>query len=361
MTLQKFAIDYGGCTVKELRRFLEARTGELPRNTRTPKKYYIHRLRQDDAVASFRFLGLAPELRNIIYRELLTLRSVRGHSGRKCWTSILRASKQIYEEAHGILFGDNDFEVIISGYCQPAVRGGYYWVVHSDLVHRVFDGPQKLGQVISNWPNWLRKVQRLSLTIEIHYNNPENLPDPSNIFKGINYSVYSICSFLVEQNHLQKLEVQVQANSFPKFAAISHKMMWPLVKLTSATDCKIIGISEDAQQRLHQEMQRNDSNEQKPVNSLVKAHKLVARANELKNIMTEVGGMAHRKDELSESLAPLQAVLNMDGYVDAHRDAWLVMSVAALEEKLNGHWVGGVKSKVEKRMARLAEFMKAFD
>ncbi|KAK3717931.1 hypothetical protein LTR37_005357 [Vermiconidia calcicola] len=361
MTLQRFALDYRGCTVKELRGFLEARTGELPTNTRTAKRYYINRLWEADSVVSFRFLDLAPELRNNIYRELLTLRSVRGHSERRCWTGILRASKQICEEAHGILYGENDFDIIISGPFRPAARGGYYRLVYSDLLNMTYEENHKLGQVILNWPNYLRKVQRLRLTINIHYDNPRNASGPSPVFKVINYTVYSICSFVVEQNHLKRLQVQVQTQSFSEFGAISHKVLWPLAKLTSATDCKIIGISEDAQQRLHQEMQRNDPNEEKPVNALVKAHKLVARANELKDIMTEVAGLAPRKDAVSKLLAPVHAVLNMDGYVDAQHDAGLVMSVDALEEELNGPWVGEVKTKVEKRMARLADFMKAFE
>ncbi|EMF12745.1 uncharacterized protein SEPMUDRAFT_29315, partial [Sphaerulina musiva SO2202] len=63
-------------------------------------------------MTTFKFLGLPREMRNQIYSELLTLRHHSGgRRGMSCYPVILRANKQILEEATKVLYGENTPDV----------------------------------------------------------------------------------------------------------------------------------------------------------------------------------------------------------------------------------------------------------
>jgi hypothetical protein len=98
MTLPKFALDYAACTEEELQRFIKDRTGQPPPSECT-KEQCIENLTQLDRNATFRFLDLIPELRQVVYEELLfpvKMRFAAGSCGRqRLYAQILAASKQI--------------------------------------------------------------------------------------------------------------------------------------------------------------------------------------------------------------------------------------------------------------------------
>ena len=76
----EFALKYERCMVDELRGFLEARTGHKSTSAWTHLDHVVH-LRLMDECANFRFLDLPPELRNLVYNELVLL---KGQNRQTC-------------------------------------------------------------------------------------------------------------------------------------------------------------------------------------------------------------------------------------------------------------------------------------
>ncbi|TKA27052.1 hypothetical protein B0A50_05243 [Salinomyces thailandicus] len=74
MTLPAHAPKYERWTKHELKQCITQRTRKDFTKDRSRKKdYYVRRLRKLDRKARFCFFNLAPELRNLIYQELLTI------------------------------------------------------------------------------------------------------------------------------------------------------------------------------------------------------------------------------------------------------------------------------------------------
>lgn len=104
MTLPHFTVKYKHCSVEELKQFLLQRNGNLP--LKFSHRNCIKRLRQLDSEVTFRFLDLAPELRNHIY-ELYFLDSIPlaiRWSVKKRNTNLLRTSSQMCHEARAVLY-----------------------------------------------------------------------------------------------------------------------------------------------------------------------------------------------------------------------------------------------------------------
>jgi len=103
--------------------FIRSRTGQ-DAQSKKKKQHYISLLQQLDEDAQFIFQDLAPELRNLIYRELLSLEPVPTGLN-VCYTSFPATSKQIREEASSILYGDTQIWLLLHRYgSQHSARAG---------------------------------------------------------------------------------------------------------------------------------------------------------------------------------------------------------------------------------------------
>lgn len=91
-----FGLDYDKLNLKQLQALIVQRNG-LPQSQWECMKV----LRQLDKDFKFRFLDLAPEMRNRVYEILLC---GRGDQNKKVYPAILRTCKQVNEEARGLLY-----------------------------------------------------------------------------------------------------------------------------------------------------------------------------------------------------------------------------------------------------------------
>lgn len=114
MTLSKYALDYDKCTRKELRAFVKAKSwddAETQSTSKGTKSYYVSKLRKLDRSMTFRFMDLPPEMRNLVYENLL----IRDpSSSRSAFTTVLRTCRQVYDEAHGIFLAENALRLNVS-------------------------------------------------------------------------------------------------------------------------------------------------------------------------------------------------------------------------------------------------------
>ena len=102
---------YDSSSPTELRQYIQNRSLEDPYpQGLTLKYFYLRPLDRADEAWCFRFLGLIPELRNMVYKELLTFVTCPHcpavHD--PCHPAILRTCKEVYNEAKAILYAENE-------------------------------------------------------------------------------------------------------------------------------------------------------------------------------------------------------------------------------------------------------------
>ena len=83
-------------------------TARAPTDEATCRHHYDALTKANDE-AAFRFMDLPPELRNLVYRELLVL----PNKSLTCHPQILRASQLIHGEATGLLYGENVVQITV--------------------------------------------------------------------------------------------------------------------------------------------------------------------------------------------------------------------------------------------------------
>ncbi|CAK4002610.1 Hypothetical predicted protein [Lecanosticta acicola] len=102
--------DYNKRSCQQLRNLIRRRTGETVQVTET-KASYIHKLTLLDCTTPFRFLDLAPELRNSIYEFLLVRDPDDEDEDATAHPALLRTCKQIYAEGKGILYAESVLQI----------------------------------------------------------------------------------------------------------------------------------------------------------------------------------------------------------------------------------------------------------
>ena len=105
--------------------------------------------RDDHPIMASPLFSLPPELRNVIYRILLT----EHEPHQPCQAQVLATCKQIYEEASKILYAENDVYISISedftgraGHAQSEEQANRL-DLHVDKVHWHLDGRHRSGDM----------------------------------------------------------------------------------------------------------------------------------------------------------------------------------------------------------------------
>lgn len=209
-------LDYYTCKNTELVQFIKARTGaHFPSNTK--KSVLISQLEAADLNPGvFRLMDLPPELRVLIYGEMLTLRPSR-YSGRPmaCETALLRCSKQVQREAEEILYGDNEVELRFESAVCPghsimcyhrtaSIRSAAFRTTHHP------HGTGTLRGASLEWPAYLQKMGKIKVVIQLigRAGGPNNSVKDQLI--GLHHLLFSFMSFLGTSKALKKLDVWVR-------------------------------------------------------------------------------------------------------------------------------------------------------
>lgn len=211
MTKSQYSPAYSKCSDSELRSFITDRGLGINWTTR---KAVIHALRSADSQSSFRFLDLSPELRNHVYWYLLALREKRGTSHRQvCFPEILCTSHQIYDEAKGILYADEN-EIVIA-YTVGGVDASWQkdQKLHISINHRAVgvDPEWNLRDSAVIRPSFLLNSHRLRLQIGVpEFRTSDRTPGS---VVQLNRAVYALANYLKAGCRLQNLSAAVVLKS----------------------------------------------------------------------------------------------------------------------------------------------------
>lgn len=264
MTLKKFGLDYGKCSLSELQCFMKARSLVVEKR----KEACIVALELADTNATFRFEDLPGELRNRVYYELLLLPESEGacrteynrmtvtRRVRGCHPRILATSSAIREEASSILYGANDLRIVLQRGVSRHPRTMGWENGHHLIVLRV---PMQLkwsrvsfGHLRTpheNWPSCLLKFQNVRIhitTIVVPFKCPKG---PYSI--DTTHTLYSLISFLQRSTSLKTLSVFGDANESDDVTVSRLSgVLYPLARLFPKLKLEGFANNSSLEQRL---------------------------------------------------------------------------------------------------------------
>ena len=234
MTKTQYATKYAKCTDRELRKFTADRKLDI---TWTTRKEVIRAMRKADRAATFPFLELTPELRNMIYELVLGFEPVRWSNRVFCPPQILGASRQTYSEGIGYLYESDDrITLEITGY--EFLR----------YMHISFNGDRHHGGrlVISEdrwtlkdgslkWPPALLRLKKLHLIV-----NAREIRD--NRIMQQNHALYDLSQHLLSREKAADITVSA-ITTLGKDPQTFANVLEPLSLMTGITDVVINGAT----------------------------------------------------------------------------------------------------------------------
>jgi hypothetical protein len=283
-------LTYSQSSPAELRQFVKQRNlvDPYPEGL-TLKYYYLRLLDQADQATSFRFLDLPGEMRNAIYRELLTFvrctHCPRIHA--VCHTGILCTSKGVSKEALDILYGENQIRCMFraSGYNEDP-KNFFSWIHvketrgHDGSMDRIFRG-------MSEIPDWFRRIQLLKVDLQFCGGSIENAG-----FR-LQTCLLNLASFLMDGHRLKKLEIHISDVSTDEedpddddeyghqdVAGGLDAIVYPLCRLHGVEHVEITGLSKAVTKATIDKMQTTPKaafNTLVHFNNLMKAAKAYAK------------------------------------------------------------------------------------
>lgn len=168
---KKYPANYAIQTVVTLKQILKSR--QIPLQKMTKKQEFIDCLWKWDKDHPFPFLDLHPELRNIVYHELLVADYPTSFAPLKCHPEILATCHQINHEATGILHGLNKVRLTfdLDHLPPPWMPGGTFWRAIQMVSPGGFDYQlshsytSEIRREIDRYPSFLKKMQDFTINI----------------------------------------------------------------------------------------------------------------------------------------------------------------------------------------------------
>ena len=218
---KEYPADYAIQTVVTLKQILKSR--QIPLQKMTKKQEFIDCLRKWDKDHPFPFLNLHPELRNIVYRELLVTDYPASFTPIKCHPEILATCQIINHEATGILYGLNKVHLTFDMDClpKPWMPGGIFWRVIQMASRDGFNYQLNHGYIsqiradIDHYPSFLKKMQDFTIDIRcpalttIRVNTPYGADSEEPAYLSLINIVRCFASFIMDKNKIQTLLIRL--------------------------------------------------------------------------------------------------------------------------------------------------------
>ena len=251
-------VDYDMCTPTELRGFVRARGLQDPYPAGLTMKYfYLRTLAKADKDWTFRLMDLPPELRGMVFRELLLFESFNRFQY-EAHPAILQTCRQVRDEATSILYDENWYFVGF-GVCQ--FNGGRlikYVTVPNDHVHVNYGSEvyYRMPEGIEDYPEVLRRVKRLQ--VQLKYDVEGTIGIIADGYHPLNHLLYTLCSCLMEGHRIQELHIKldfpdnVEANSY-------GTVLFPLRRLSNICTVTFEGfVPPNVQKHLKRDLASNE-------------------------------------------------------------------------------------------------------
>lgn len=186
-------------------------------------------------------MDLPPELRLLVYRELLVVeedekdKRIWRDSLNKSRTAILRTSKLVKREAEDVLYGENEVTI------WKTLTGGKY-VVHevTSLGRTIGESHQTvhrgIGQTLYSFPICLAKIRRVKVVIRIHFRDRH-----AEAFRPELRFQSNVLVSLLTQTNARVLQVVLRRGV--RETEVSNALQ-PLVNLRPHVDVSFEGVSD---------------------------------------------------------------------------------------------------------------------
>lgn len=314
---------------------------------------YIHALEVLDARNSFRFLDLLPELRNMVYSELLT---IKEEDGKGCWPQILATCKQVHQEAEGIFHADTQVEVetTVALYHYPSYpiksfkRCYYIEQIHKKKAEGYWEMAGEQADIHAQTP--MEGVQRefggkvlkaRDLTVKVELYHPRRAADTSDSllsFAEANHLLYSLASAIGsgDSKRLYRLKVVYEAQdgfrSFLTDTGQLHDFLRPLVKFGRVENVAFEGVPLEVEARLRESMVEGN----RATRSLLDAAHIVRAKAE-----TSIAAAVDEQNEvlarkISRAVGVLALTMRCTGLMTEAYEWGMKRDVTAIEELLDG-------------------------
>ena len=213
---------YDFLSANELRSFVRARNLEDPLPCGLTLSYHYIKVLEhaNKNPPPFRFLDLAPEMRNLIYELVLVVpdECVCGtiHED-KCTPQILLSCRQVYDEAKEILYAENTVKCSFS-----SVMMNDFEFQENEMLHRTrrtalggignLSAIQVSSLTLQSYPDFFRRIQKLD--IDAHFCDCRRIAhDPDEACHFLGSSLLSLISFLMDNHRLKKLNVRISSTA----------------------------------------------------------------------------------------------------------------------------------------------------
>ncbi|KAK6439416.1 hypothetical protein LTR95_004387 [Oleoguttula sp. CCFEE 5521] len=258
---------YDRCTTEELQRFAHDRGVPATAPTSSTRSHYIQQLMDADESPAFRLMDLPPEMRALIFTEMLMLRpSKYRERHRACDAQVLRTSRQVYVEAGDLLSS-----------CNTIVCHAHAWAQVLTKTHNKIEDNYALGGWLnielpvlpSTVPSSILQVHRVAITVEF---NP--VPDLTHAEAAVKNYVLELCTVLMESDSLEELNVHVVDHA-KRGQVVAAATLWPLRRLRRPQRSSLTG---DVTEALREEISAEVQGDTPTYNTLLQCGRLLTAA-----------------------------------------------------------------------------------
>lgn len=234
-------LDYDSCTAKELEGFIIARGLKNPYPAGLTLKYFYIRIleKADRESQPFRFLDLPPEMRNMVYVDLLTLPEHTCGTHCICFPQILRTCRQVYKEAGDILYAENRIMCAFgAAYIDEHIYASSVLVHMNHYEDHEADVYGSIPSGMKRFPDFLRRVQNLTICVSLEC-EPEFVPDALDAVAWLSNCLLNLASFLMDDHHLKKLHICFHTDDEDEDYALD--IMYPLRRIRNVPSVEVSG------------------------------------------------------------------------------------------------------------------------
>jgi hypothetical protein len=257
-----WSFDYKKCTIAELCKFFEERTGTVLNEAQLQKvrdhgSYpLIDRLREMDRERTFpRFMELPPELRIGVYEALLvTAAGNNKHRGMpSIHTAVLRTSRQVYSEARPVLYKRNKFWAVVrhaeagsrhSGApivgCSLQIAEPGESISLSQRTPRLYSNRSLLHRLLQDsLMDMLRALTHITVDLDLTIPGNQEIGDYAILACD---AITALCLSMCGVSKLEELTINVKGGGAANDTDLAH-ILWPLLFLRTNVVVKFQGIS----------------------------------------------------------------------------------------------------------------------